>query len=106
MGALTMTLAIRFIPNPGRNFIYAPSGRAYSITGATVDIPFPDAETIQPDQAMKVMVIGATAERPVNVPGRINWPPREMYDTTRGGPIFLVSGSNPAIWVNILGAVV
>jgi hypothetical protein len=101
-----MTLAIRFIPNAGRKFIYASSGRAYPITGATVDIPFPDAETIQPDQAMKVMVIGATAERPVNDSRRINWPPREMYDTTRGGPIFLVPDSNPATWVNILGSVV
>jgi hypothetical protein len=27
---------------------------------AWIDDPFPDAETIDPDQAMKLMVIGAT----------------------------------------------
>ena len=101
-----MTLAIRFIPNAGRKVIYAGSGRAYPITGATVDIPFPDADTIQSDQATRLMVLGTTADRPVNISGRINWPPREMFDTTLGGPIFLVTGSNPARWVNISGSVV
>jgi hypothetical protein len=103
---VTMTLAIRFLPNPGRKVIYTVSGRAYPSTGATVDIPFPDAETIQPDQATRLMIIGTTADRPVNVPGRINWPPREMYDTTLGAPIFLVPGSNPVRWVNITGTAV
>jgi|SRR5437016_5124822 len=101
-----MTLAIRFIPNAGRKVIYASNGRAYPITGATIDIPFPDADTIQPDQATQLMIIGTTADRPLNVPGRINWPPNVMYDSTRGGPVFLVPGSNPARWVNILGTVV
>ena len=92
-----MSLAIRFIPNAGRTVIYSSSGRAYRSTGAAwIDVPFPDAETIQSDQAMKLMVIGATADRPVNEPGRINWPPTVMYDATRGNPIFLVPGSNPA----------
>jgi hypothetical protein len=102
-----MTLAIRFIPNTGRTVIYAASGRPYQSTGtAWIDVPFPDAETITPDQAMKLMVIGTTADRPVNVPGRINWPPLEMYDSTRGNPIFLVPGSNPARWVSISGMAV
>jgi hypothetical protein len=101
-----MTLAIRFIPTAGRNVINASSGRTYGVTGATVDIPFPDADTIQPDQATKLMIVGTTADRPANVPGRINWPSREIYDTTLGGPIFLVPGSNPARWVNITGAAV
>ena len=101
-----MTLAIRFLPNPGRKFIYGAGGRTYPSTGATVDIPFPDAETIQSDQATRLMIIGITADRPVNVPGRINWPPREMYDTTLGAPIFLVPGSNPVRWVNITGTAV
>jgi len=48
---VTMTLAIRFIPNPGRKFLYGASGKAYLSTGPTVDIPFPDADTIQSDQA-------------------------------------------------------
>jgi hypothetical protein len=101
-----MTLAIRFIPNAGRRVIYAASGRTYPSTGATVDIPFPDADTICSDQATRLMIVGTTADRPVNNPDRLNWPPREMYDTTRGGPIFLVPGSNPAIWVNLNGSVV
>ena len=101
-----MTLAIRFIPTAGRTVIIAPSGRTYGVTGATVDIPFPDADTIQQDQATRLMIVGTTADRPANVPGRLNWPPREMYDTTLGAPIFLVPGSNPAKWVNITGAAV
>ena len=100
-----MALAIRFIPNPGRAVIYGASGFAYRATAATLDIPFPDAETIHSDQATKLMVVGTTADRPVNISGRINWPPREMYDTTLGAPIFLVPGSNPPRWVNIAGLV-
>ena len=101
-----MTLAIRFIPNAGRSIIYATSGRTYPTTGATVDIPFPDADAIHPDQATRLMIVGTTADRPVNIPGRINWPPREMYDTTLGRPIFLVPGSNVARWVEITGTAV
>ena len=102
-----MTLAIRFIPNAGRTIIYAASGRAYRSSGAAwIDIPFADAETIQLDQAMKLMVVGTTADRPLNDPGRINWPPSVMYDSTLSSPIFLVPGSNPARWVNLLGAAV
>ena len=101
-----MTLALRFIPNAGRGVIYGASGSGYRVTGTTIDVPFPDANTVHADQATKLMVIGTTADRPVNVPGRINWPPREMYDTTLGAPIFLVPGSNPARWVNISGGIV
>jgi hypothetical protein len=101
-----MTLAIRFIPNAGRAVLRAASGSIYRVTGTTVDVPFSDADTIHSDQATKLMVVGTTADRPVNVPGRINWPPREMYDTTLGVPIFLVSGSNPPRWVNITGSAV
>jgi hypothetical protein len=101
-----MTLAIRFIPNGGRSIIYAASGRADQSTGATVDSPVPDADAIHPDQATRLMIVGTTADRPVNIPGRINWPPREMYDTTLGRPIFLVHGSNPARWVDITGTAV
>jgi hypothetical protein len=101
-----MTLAMRFLPNAGRTVIYAASGWTYRVTGTTVDIPFPDADTIHPDQATRLMVVGATADRPTNVPSRINWPLREMYDTTLGGPIFLVPGSSPARWVSITGSAV
>jgi hypothetical protein len=101
-----MALAIRFVPNAGHPVIYTPSGRTYLATGLTVDIPFPDADAIQTDQATKLMVVGATTDRPVNAPGRINWPPRAMYDTALGRPIFLVPGSNPARWVDISGSAV
>jgi len=103
---VTMTLPIRFIPNPGRKFLYGASGKAYLSTGPTVDIPFPDADTIQSDQATRLMIVGTTADRPKNVPGRIDWPPPAMYDTTLGTPIFLVPGSNPVRWVNITGSAV
>jgi len=101
-----MTLAIRFIPNVGRSVIRGASGSTYRVTGPTIDIPFLDADTIHSDQATKLMIVGTTADRPVNDPGRINWPPREMYDTTLGVPIFLVPGSSPARWVNISGGTV
>jgi hypothetical protein len=112
-----MTLAIRFIVNPGRSVISTPSGRTYPVPFSTitfpfltpvaipfVDIPFPDADEVPPDQATNLMVFGETSDRPVNDPGRSNWPPREMFDTTRGEPIFLIPGSNPATWVNIWGS--
>ena len=96
-----MTLAIRFIPNAGRAVIYSVNraglpgdgydGR-YSVSGRHFD-PRPSNQAY-----------GATADRPANVPGRISWPPSEMYDTTLGAPIFLVPGSNPARWVNITGS--
>jgi hypothetical protein len=101
-----LALAIRFIPNSGRTVIYGASGSVYRVAGMTVDVPLPDADTIHGDQAAKLMVVGTTADRPGNIPGRINWPPREMYDTTLGGPIFLVPGSNPPRWVNIAGSAV
>jgi hypothetical protein len=98
-----MGLAICFHPNAASSVVNTPSGGAYPITGPTVDIPVPDADTIQPDQATKLMVVDATTDRLVNDPGRMNWPPREMFDTTLDEPIFLVPGSNPASWVNIWG---
>ena len=101
-----MTLAIRFIPNPGRKVIYSANGRAYPSTGATVDIPFPDADTIASDQATRLIIVGTTGDRPKSVPGRIDWPPRQMYDTNLGALIFLVPGSNPARWVSITGTAV
>jgi hypothetical protein len=67
-----MALAIRFIPNAGRTVIYAPSGRTYSITGATVDIPFPDADAVATDQATMLMVVGTSADRPAGGPDRIS----------------------------------
>jgi hypothetical protein len=91
-----MTLAIRFVPGSGRSVLTA-NGRSYPVGGAaTVDIPFPDADAVGPDQATRLMIVGATADRPTNTPGRLDWPPREIYDTTLGKPIFLVPGSNPA----------
>jgi hypothetical protein len=70
-----MALAIRFIPNPGRTVIYTPSGRTYNVTGPTVDIPFPDADAVATDHATRLMVVGATADRPVGGPDRIGWRP-------------------------------
>jgi hypothetical protein len=98
-----MSLAIRFVAL--HSAIYA-NGKAFPATvGSTIDIPYPDASAVQSDQATRLMIIGATADRPLNA-GRIGWPPTEMYDTSLGKPIFLVPGSNPASWVDISGSAV
>jgi hypothetical protein len=98
-----MSLSIRFVAL--RSNITA-NGRSYPATvGNTVDIPFPDADAVQSDQATRLMIVGATADRPVNA-GRIGWPPAEMYDTSLGKPIFLVPRSNPASWIDITGSAV
>jgi hypothetical protein len=44
----------------------------------------------------RLMVFGASEDRPVGDPDRISWPPPGMYDTTLGEPIFLAPGSYPA----------
>jgi hypothetical protein len=70
-----------------------------------IDIPYPDADAVQSDQATRLMIIGTTSDRPVNA-GRVGWPPALMYDTTLSKPIFLVPGSNPASWIDITGSAV
>jgi hypothetical protein len=99
-----MALAIRFV---ALRATLTANGRSYGATvGSTVDIGYSDALAIGPDQGTKLMIVCATADRPTNQPGQINWPPREMYDTTLGKPIFLVPGSSPASWVDISGSAV
>jgi hypothetical protein len=100
-----MALSMRFVPLAGVKTLYA-NGRAYPVSGATVDIPYLDGQAVQPDQATFLTFIGATTDRPTNNPGQGNWPPVRMYDTTLSAPIFLVPNSAPASWVNILGAAV
>jgi hypothetical protein len=98
-----MALGVRFVAL--HSMIYA-NGKAFPATvGSTIDIAFPDAYAVQSDQATRLMIVGATADRPVNA-GRIGWPPAEMYDTTLSKMIFLVPGSNPASWIDITGAAV
>jgi hypothetical protein len=85
--------------------IYA-NGRSYPATvGSMIEIAYPDADAVQADQATRLMIVGATSDRPVNA-GRVGWPPPEMYDTTLSKVIFLVPGSNPASWVDISGSAV
>jgi hypothetical protein len=100
-----MALSIRFY-TPAATGTLRANGRSYAISSATTDVAYNDGIAIQNDQAARLMVVGATSDRPVNVPGQINWPPREMYDTSLGKPIFLVPGSSPASWVDITGAAV
>jgi hypothetical protein len=99
-----MALVIRFVPKAGLAALQA-NRRSY-VTGAAayVDVPYVDGQFIEPDQATLLMYVGATTDRPVNIAGVTNWPPRMMYDTTLSKPIFLVPGSNPATWTDILGA--
>jgi hypothetical protein len=100
-----MALSIRFVPKTGRANLHTHGGHDYPTGGsATVDVPYDQALAIHDDQAIRLMVVGTTAERPGNDPARTNWPPRVMYDSTLGKPIFLVVGSNPAAWVDINGA--
>ena len=99
-----MALSIRFVAL--HSMIYA-NGRSYAATvGSTIDIAFPDAAAVQSDQETKLMIVGATTDRPTNAaPGLAGYPlPREMYDTTLNAPIFLVPWSNPASWVDISGS--
>jgi hypothetical protein len=97
-----MALGIRFIAL--RSTLWA-NGRSYSATvGSVIDVPYADAVAIGPDQGTRLMVTGATVDRPGNVPGMLAWPPSTMYDTTLSAPIFLVPNSNPARWVDISGA--
>jgi hypothetical protein len=98
-----MALSVRFVAL--HSMLYA-NGKAFPATvGSTVDIAFPDADAVGPDQATRLTIIGTTSDRPVNA-GRIGWPPAEMYDTTLSKVIFLVPGSNPASWIDITGAAV
>jgi hypothetical protein len=97
-----MTLAIRFYSAVAKTL--SANGRTYSVTaGGTVDVPYSDGLAIQSDQATRLMITGATSDRPGNT-GAIGWPPTSMYDSSLGKPIFLVPGSNPASWVDISGA--
>jgi hypothetical protein len=97
-----MTLSVRFLTTPN-SVLQHFSGRSYTANSSgIVDIPIADAEAVH--VGTRLMFIGATADRPTNAAGRVNWPPKTMYDTTLGKPIFLVAGSNPASWVDITGA--
>jgi hypothetical protein len=59
-----MALGVRFVAL--HSMIYA-NGKAFPATvGSTIDIAFPDADAVQSDQATRLMIVGATADRPVN----------------------------------------
>jgi hypothetical protein len=108
-----MALSIRILLFPGRPSVVA-NGRIYSSAGATVDVPVPDAVAVQEDQAQRLMIVGATTDRPNNaageVPGtasvRVLGAAGTMYDLTLGKPIFYTRGSNPPVYTDITGAVV
>jgi hypothetical protein len=107
-----MALSVRLLLFPGRPSVVA-NGRVYSGT-TTVDIPYADAVAVQEDQAQRLMVVGATADRPSTaageVPGtasvRVLGSGGAMYDLTLGKPIFYTRGSNPPVYTDITGAVV
>jgi hypothetical protein len=100
-----MALSVRYKPNTGIGTLRTAAGNTVAVSGApTVDVPYSDdALTIGPDQAQQLDIVGATADRPGYVLGKVNWPPLRMYDTTLAKPIFWVVGSNPASWVGIGG---
>ncbi|HEY1258535.1 MAG TPA: hypothetical protein VGF34_04745 [Stellaceae bacterium] len=74
-------------------------------TGATIDIPYPaELGAWAQGPVLALMWVCATADRPVNDPNRISWPPSPIYDLTLDRLIFLVPNSNPAKWIDITGA--
>jgi hypothetical protein len=101
-----MALSMRFAQIPAATKALLANGRSYPVTGATVDVPYADGAAIMSDQATFLMLVGATPDRPANIPGTSNWPPVMMYDTTLAKPIFLIRGSSPASWTDIAGAAV
>ena len=103
-GPLRWRCSIRFIVKSGLPTLRAASGRTYPVGGNNiVDVPYADGLAIDATQATMLTWIGATADRPGNDAGRVNWPPPTMYDTTLSAPIFLVPGSAPARWMDING---
>ena len=61
--------------SPVTRTLYA-NGRTYSVAaGGTVDVLYADGLAIQSDEAVKMMITGAPADRPVN----FSWPPRSAY---------------------------
>jgi hypothetical protein len=99
-----MALVMRYwVPNAGRSGTHT-SGRTYPTNAnQIIDVPASDADGVHPDGAVRLGFVGTTADRPV-ADGRMNWPPKQMYDTTLGKPIFLVPGSVPARWIDINGS--
>jgi hypothetical protein len=102
--ALIMALVMRFQTSLAR---VTANGRTYSASGGIVDVPLADSLAIHSDQAQRMILMGATTDRPTYQPGVMNGGlPREMYDTSLGKMVFLASSGNPAIWVDSTGAVV
>jgi hypothetical protein len=60
------------------------NGRIYSASANIVDIPVNDAAAANHDQAaVKLMLVGATVDRPTYLPAVMNGGlPREMFDLT------------------------
>jgi hypothetical protein len=99
-----MALIVRYwTPNAGQTVAHH-SGRTYAANASGIlDVPASDAEAVHPAGAIRLGYVGTTADRPVNDGTRLNWPPREVYDSTLAKTVYLIPGSSPAKWVDISG---
>jgi hypothetical protein len=95
-----MALVMRYwVPNT--NVVRHHAGRSYTPNASGIlDIPAADADSVHPDGAIRLGYVGATADRPVADGRMMNWPPKEMFDSSLNKPIFWV-GSR---WVDIAGS--
>jgi hypothetical protein len=72
--------------------------------GSVKDVPYPaELGAWAQGPVTALMWVGTTADRPLNNPNMVGWPPATMFDTTLGKPIFLVPNTNPAAWIDING---
>jgi hypothetical protein len=104
-----MTLSALFL-SPANQMAVNVNGRSYTVTGATITIPYPDALAAAA-QLTLLQIQGLTIDRPVFSPtgngfgvGATSVPAR-MFDQTLGEMIFN-SGASPTVWVNAAGSVV
>jgi hypothetical protein len=82
------------------------SGHAYTVSSSTCDIPAADALTgcTFVGQAQFLTWVGATSDRPVMTVNGLSFPVSDMYDSTLAKQIHLKAGSNPAVWLDQVGA--
>jgi hypothetical protein len=102
-----MTLVCRYLANTGVTQLVSGSGHVYG-TGAnnTVDVPATDnfSGATFVGVAQYLTAVGATSERPIMTVNGLVPPITDMYDSTLAKQIHYKAGSNPATWLDQVGA--
>jgi len=94
-----MALSIRFQTKANAT-VRHQSGKIYTAdANGIVDVPAEHGDGIH-GQGQRLGYVGATADRPKPVVGRLNWPPAEMLDTTLNKTIYWTGLG----WVDASGA--